>query len=97
MFFVNEKDMAAVAMRAVEDPRTLNKILHLRPQENLCSLDKLVSLWENKIGKTLKKTYIQEEELVKKVQGIHRHIYSIVYATKEEFNSRMYTSLLYYS
>jgi len=68
VFFVNEKDMAAVAMRAVEDPRTLNKILHLRPQENLCSLDKLVSLWENKIGKTLKKTYIREEELVKKVQ-----------------------------
>ncbi|KAF8696588.1 hypothetical protein HU200_036198 [Digitaria exilis] len=69
VFFVNEKDMAAVAMKAVEDPRTLNKILYLRPPENLCSLDKLVSLWETKISKTLEKTYFSEEELVRKVQG----------------------------
>nr|CAB3473256.1 unnamed protein product [Digitaria exilis] len=68
VFFVNEKDMGAVAMKAVEDPRTLNKILHLRPQENLCSVDKLISLWESKIGKALEKTYVCEEELVKKVQ-----------------------------
>ncbi|CAL4949352.1 unnamed protein product [Urochloa decumbens] len=68
VFFVNEKDMGAVAMKAVEDPRTLNRILHLRPQDNLCSLDKLVSLWENKIGKVLEKIYVCEEELVKKVQ-----------------------------
>ncbi|CAL4956295.1 unnamed protein product [Urochloa decumbens] len=68
VFFVNEKDMGAVAMKAVEDPRTLNRILHLRPQENLCSLDELVSLWENKIGKVLEKIYVCEQELVKKVQ-----------------------------
>ncbi|CAO2179631.1 unnamed protein product [Urochloa humidicola] len=68
VFFLNEKDMGVVALKAVEDPRTLNKILHLRPQENLCSSNELVSLWENKIGKTLEKTYVCEEELVKKVQ-----------------------------
>ena len=61
--------MGAVAIKAVEDPRTLNKVLHLRPQENLRSVDQLVSLWENKIGKTLEKTYVFEDELVKKVQG----------------------------
>lgn len=61
--------MGAVAMKAVEDRRTLNKILHLRPQQNLCSLDKLISLWESKMGKTLEKTYVSEEELMKKVQG----------------------------
>jgi hypothetical protein len=69
VFFVHEKDMGAVAMKAVEDPRTLNKILHLRPQGNLCSMNQLVSIWENKIGRTLEKTYVCEEELVKKVQG----------------------------
>ncbi|CAO2183764.1 unnamed protein product [Urochloa humidicola] len=69
VYIVNEKDMGAVAIKAVEDPRTLNRMLHLRPQENLCSLDQLVSLWENKIGNTLKKTYVHEEELVKKVQA----------------------------
>ncbi|KAF8670728.1 hypothetical protein HU200_050393 [Digitaria exilis] len=55
VFFVNEKDMAAVAMKAVEDPRTLNKILYLRPPENLCSLDKLFSLWRLKSAKPLRK------------------------------------------
>ncbi|KAF8696589.1 hypothetical protein HU200_036199 [Digitaria exilis] len=76
VFFVNEKDMGAVAMKAVEDPRTLNKILHLQPQENLCSVDKLISLWESKIGKALEKTYVCEEELVKKVQGTYIFVYN---------------------
>ncbi|TVU20940.1 hypothetical protein EJB05_30546, partial [Eragrostis curvula] len=53
-----------VAIKTVEDPRTLN----MRPQENLCSLDRLVALWENKLGKTLEKSYVCEEEIVKKIQ-----------------------------
>jgi len=63
----------------------LTIVLHLRPQENLCSLDKLVSLWENKIDKTLKKTCVREEELLKKVQGTSSWKPMFVYATEEEF------------
>ncbi|TVU20865.1 hypothetical protein EJB05_30466, partial [Eragrostis curvula] len=37
MIFVDEKDMSMVVMRAVEDPRTLNKILYVRPPANICS------------------------------------------------------------
>ncbi|KAK3160818.1 hypothetical protein QOZ80_1BG0065220 [Eleusine coracana subsp. coracana] len=68
VFFVNEKDLSVVVIKAIEDPRTLNKILHVRPQENLCSLERLVSLWETKLGKILEKSYVSEEEIVKKIQ-----------------------------
>ncbi|CAL4952622.1 unnamed protein product [Urochloa decumbens] len=67
-FFVHENDMSRVAIRAVQDPRTLNKILHVRPPSNLCSLNQLVSLWENKIGKILQKQYVAEQELRNKVR-----------------------------
>ncbi|KAL6627099.1 hypothetical protein ACP70R_030825 [Stipagrostis hirtigluma subsp. patula] len=68
-FFVNEDDTSRVAIKAVEDPRTLNKILHVRPPTNLCSLNQLVSLWENKTGKAIDKNYVAEQELIDKVQG----------------------------
>lgn len=66
--FVNEQDMSRVAIKAVQDPRTLNKKLHVCPPTNLCSLNQLVSLWEDKIGKPLHRHYVAEEELLKKIQ-----------------------------
>ncbi|CAI9780545.1 unnamed protein product [Fraxinus pennsylvanica] len=66
--FVKEEDIATYTIQAVDDPRTLNKILHIIPPANVLSFDELVSLWESKIGKTLEKTYIQEERLL---QNIH--------------------------
>ncbi|CAN6201773.1 unnamed protein product [Urochloa humidicola] len=35
---------------------------------NLCSLNRLASIWENKIGKTFQKYHVCEEDLMKKVQ-----------------------------
>uniref|UniRef100_A0A0D9UYT8 NmrA-like domain-containing protein n=1 Tax=Leersia perrieri TaxID=77586 RepID=A0A0D9UYT8_9ORYZ len=67
--FVNEKDMCTLAIKAIDDPRTLHKILYVRPAVNLCSLDQLVSLWEKKIGNDLEKCYVAEEELTGKIQA----------------------------
>ena len=67
--FVNEEDIATYTIKAVDDPRTLNKIVYLRPPENILSLNEIVSLWEKKIGKTLEKTYLLEDQLLKKIQG----------------------------
>jgi len=53
----------------VDDPRTLNKILYIRPQNNTYSFNELVALWEKKIGKTLEKEYIPEEQVLKNIQG----------------------------
>ncbi|XP_044972324.1 phenylcoumaran benzylic ether reductase Pyrc5-like [Hordeum vulgare subsp. vulgare] len=66
--FVNEKDMSMLTIRAVEDPRTLDKILHVRPPANMRSFGQLVHLLEKKTGKTFERHYVTEPELVKKIQ-----------------------------
>ncbi|KAL5788690.1 hypothetical protein ACOSP7_005639 [Xanthoceras sorbifolium] len=66
--FVKDKDVAAFTISALEDPRTLNKVLYLRPPGNVYSMNELVDAWESKIGKNLEKVYVSEEELLKKIK-----------------------------
>ncbi|PWA54028.1 isoflavone reductase [Artemisia annua] len=66
--FVKEEDIASVTIKAVEDPRTLNKTLIFRPPGNTVSFNEIASIWESKIGKTLEKTYVSEEQFVKNIQ-----------------------------
>ncbi|XP_068668610.1 phenylcoumaran benzylic ether reductase Betv6-like [Aristolochia californica] len=66
--FVHEEDVAAYTISSVDDPRTLNKILYMRPPANIFSMDELVSLWEKKIGKTLERIYVSKEEVHKRMQ-----------------------------
>ncbi|KAG8373217.1 hypothetical protein BUALT_Bualt11G0000600 [Buddleja alternifolia] len=63
-----KEDIATYTMKAVDDPRTLNKILYMRPPANILSFHDLVSMWESKIGKLLGRTYISEDELLKGIQ-----------------------------
>ncbi|KAL2537568.1 putative pinoresinol-lariciresinol reductase 3 [Forsythia ovata] len=65
--FVKESDVAAFTISAVDDPRTLNKTIYLRPPGNVHSLNELIEIWEIKIGKNLERIYITEEELLKKI------------------------------
>ncbi|GFP98412.1 isoflavone reductase-like protein [Phtheirospermum japonicum] len=66
--FNNERDIGTYTIKAVDDPRTLNKILYIRPPNNIYSFNELVALWEKKIGKTLEKEYVPEEQLLKQIQ-----------------------------
>ncbi|XP_010263625.1 PREDICTED: isoflavone reductase-like protein [Nelumbo nucifera] len=66
--FNKEEDIGTYTIRAVDDPRTLNKILYLRPAGNIYSFNDIVSLWEKKIGKTLERIYVPEEKLLKDIQ-----------------------------
>ncbi|VAH59450.1 unnamed protein product [Triticum turgidum subsp. durum] len=66
--FVDEKDMSMLTIRAVEDPRTLDKILHVRPPANMRSFGQLLHLLEKKTGRTFERHYITEQELAKKIQ-----------------------------
>lgn len=68
--FVDEDDIGTYTIKAVDDPRTLNKILYMRPPNNSLSQNELISLWEKKTGKTFERVYVPEEEVVKKIQGI---------------------------
>ncbi|GLU02891.1 hypothetical protein SLE2022_201240 [Rubroshorea leprosula] len=66
--FNKEEDIATYTIKAVDDPRTLNKILYIRPPLNTYSFNDLVPLWERKIGKTLERIYVSEDQLLKNIQ-----------------------------
>lgn len=67
--FNHEKDIGTYTIKAVDDPRTLNKVVYIRPPKNIYSFNELVSLWEKKIGKTLERVYVPEDEVLKNIQG----------------------------
>nr|AFK37526.1 unknown [Lotus japonicus] len=66
--FNPEEAIATFTIRTVDDPRTLNKVLYIRPPANTISYNDLVSLWEKKTGKTLERVYIPEEQVLKLIQ-----------------------------
>lgn len=66
--FNEEHDIGTYTIKAVDDPRTLNKILYIRPPKNIYSFNELVSLWEKKIGLTLQRIYVPEEQILKQIQ-----------------------------
>lgn len=68
--FGTEEDVGTYTIKAVDDPRTLNKILYLRPPSNILSHNELISLWEKKVGKTFERVYIPEDDVLKKIQGL---------------------------
>ncbi|GAB2280110.1 leucoanthocyanidin [Dionaea muscipula] len=63
-YFVAGSDIGKFTMKAVDDPRTLNKILHFRPPCNFLNINELASLWEKKIGKTLPRVTVTEDDLL---------------------------------
>nr|ABK21421.1 unknown [Picea sitchensis] len=79
--FVVEEDVATYTIKAVNDPRTLNKILYMRLPANTLSVNELVGLWENKIGKTLDKLYVPEEQVIKSIQDTQDFLLSLYHST----------------
>jgi hypothetical protein len=70
--FNSEEDVGTFTIKAVDDPRTLNKQLMIRPEPNIKSMNEVVQLWENKIGHRLDKTYVPESEVLKQIEGKNR-------------------------
>ncbi|CAN6461279.1 unnamed protein product [Victoria cruziana] len=84
--FLDEDDIGTYTIKAIDDPRTLNKTLYLRPPENIVSQMELVQLWEKLIGKQLEKISISQEEFLASkraadevVQGGMDHFYHVFY------------------
>ncbi|XP_042482208.1 phenylcoumaran benzylic ether reductase Pyrc5-like [Macadamia integrifolia] len=69
VIFNKEEDIGNITIKAVDDLRTLNKIVYIKSPHNIVSFNDLVSLWEKKIGKTLEKVYVPEEQLLKEIQA----------------------------
>jgi hypothetical protein len=67
--YVDEDDIGTITIKSVDDPRTLNKQLVIRPPTNVLSFNELIEIWEKKIGHTLEKSYIPESTLRKQLDG----------------------------
>ncbi|KAM7493827.1 hypothetical protein LguiB_028436 [Lonicera macranthoides] len=84
--YMDEDDVATYTIKTIDDPRTLNKTLYLRPPENIITQRELVEKWENILGKKLEKHSISAEELLASMKGVEYegqvalgHIYHIFY------------------
>ncbi|XP_049353914.1 isoflavone reductase homolog isoform X4 [Solanum verrucosum] len=66
--FNKEEDIGTYTIKAVDDPKTLNKFLYIKPPHNIITLNELVSLWEKKTGKNLERIYVPEELVLKNIQ-----------------------------
>ncbi|KAJ3692491.1 hypothetical protein LUZ60_012841 [Juncus effusus] len=68
--FVDEEDVANYTIKAIDDPRTLNKILYMRPPKNTISQNELVSIWEKIVGEVFERVYLSEEEVMKRINEV---------------------------
>ncbi|KAG1359108.1 isoflavone reductase [Cocos nucifera] len=67
--FVEEDDIAVYTIKTIDDPRTLNKTLYIRPPENILSQKEVVEAWEELIGKELSKSSTSEEDFLTNIKG----------------------------
>lgn len=63
-YFVAGIDIGRITMKTVNDARAINKNVHFRPPCNLYNINELASLWEKKIGRTLPRVTITEDDLL---------------------------------
>ncbi|KAI4313973.1 hypothetical protein L6164_026916 [Bauhinia variegata] len=63
-YFVHGTDIGKFTMMAVDDIRTVKKNVHFRPPANCYSINDLASMWEKKIGRTLPRVTISEDDLL---------------------------------
>ncbi|XP_031384822.1 isoeugenol synthase 1-like isoform X3 [Punica granatum] len=60
-----EEDIAAYTVKAATDPRAANRVIIYRPIGNIASQLDLITWWEERTERTLKRIHIPEEEIVK--------------------------------
>jgi len=67
--FMDEDDVATYTIKTIDDPRTLNKTIYLRPPENILTQRELIEKWEKLIGKQLEKSTISEQDFLSSMKG----------------------------
>ena len=68
-YFVAGSDIGKFTVKSMNDVRTLNKTVHFRPPSNLFNINELASLWEEKIGRTLPRLVMTEDDLLTAAKG----------------------------
>ncbi|KAI7993500.1 hypothetical protein LOK49_LG11G01981 [Camellia lanceoleosa] len=64
VIFLGEDDVATYTIKTIDDPRTLNKTVYLRPPENILTQMQLVEKWEKLLGCTLEKFTISAKDFL---------------------------------
>lgn len=84
--YMDEDDVATYTIKTIDDPRTLNKTIYLRPPENILTQRELIEKWEKIIGKQLEKSTISEQDFLSSMKGLDLasqvgvgHFYHIFY------------------
>nr|XP_029117351.1 bifunctional pinoresinol-lariciresinol reductase 1-like [Elaeis guineensis] len=75
--WVAEEDKAMYAMLAVDDPRTLNKVLFVRPPANILTQMEVVKTWERIIGQELQMTFLSAEEWLSTMDTDQSHRFAM--------------------
>jgi nucleoside-diphosphate-sugar epimerase len=83
---MDEDDVATYTIKTIDDPRTLNKTIYLRPPENILTQRELIEKWEKLIGKQLDKSTLSEQDFLSSIKGLDfvgqvgmGHFYHIFY------------------
>nr|AFK47302.1 unknown [Medicago truncatula] len=84
--YMDEDDVATYTIKTIDDPRTLNKTIYIRPPENILTQRELIEKWEKIIGKQLEKSTISEQDFLSSMKGLDLasqvgvgHFYHIFY------------------
>ena len=72
MIFVDEDDVGTYTIKCVDDPRTLNKTIYLRPRENILTQNEVIMNWEKLSGKVLQKIHISADEFLASMKGNYK-------------------------
>ena len=62
-------DIGKFTIKCIDDDRTINKSVHFQPQSNLLNMNQLASLWEKKLGRTLPRVTVIEDDLLAAAKG----------------------------
>jgi uncharacterized protein YbjT (DUF2867 family) len=68
--FADERDIAAVTIRALEDPAMENRQIRIR--QNVMSQNTLIDLWEELSGRAVERTSIDSKRLAELIEGNKR-------------------------
>ncbi|CAI9775614.1 unnamed protein product [Fraxinus pennsylvanica] len=60
----DEDDIATYTIKAIDDPRTLNKTIYISPPKNILSQREVVQTWEKLTGKELQKITVSKEDFL---------------------------------
>ncbi|EOA38284.1 hypothetical protein CARUB_v10009778mg [Capsella rubella] len=84
--FADEEDIAKYTAKTLNDPRTLNKTVNIRPPDNVLTQLELVQIWEKLTGNKLEKTNIAARDFLANIEQMeipHQagigHFYHIFY------------------